>query len=498
MTVADYHAVGGLAGGVAQSAEEVFTQLPAHRQELVRRIFLRLVHVAPDLADTRRRVERTELPGGTEAGEISEVGEVLDLFVARRLLTVNERAIETTHEALLTAWPRLRSWIDADRAGLAAHRGLTEAARAWRDADRDPDLLLRGGRLAAAQELTTQTTGELNDVERAFLDAAAARDDAELHAERRRTRRLRRLLAVLVVALLVAAGTGAYAIQQRGEMARERDLAVSRQVAARSDVLRAKDPSVAAQLAVAAYRIAPTAEARATLLDATGSPTPARLPGPPGTAQAVAANATRGLLVTSAGNGPTAQVWARSDRGWQRLADTPPVGDGALLTVALTPDGRLLAAGAGSAVHLFDLTDPARPAATGARIGAQGTVTGVAFTPGRPHARRRAEPTAPCRSWDVADPAHPVPGAVFTGAAAELLSIAAGPDGRLAAGGADGTTYLWTPSNPASPQALTGPPARSTPSRSVRTAAHSPRAARTAPSASGTSPSPRTRPSASR
>ena len=68
----------------------------------------------------------------------------------------------------------------------------------------------------------------------------------------------------------------------------------------------------------------------------------------------------RGLLVTSAGNGPTAQVWARSDRGWQRLADTPPVADGAVLTVAVTPDGRLLAAGAGSAVHLFDLTDPAR------------------------------------------------------------------------------------------------------------------------------------------
>ena len=64
MTVADYHAVGGIVGGVAQSAEEAFTQLPADRQELVRRIFLRLVHVAPDLADTRRRVERAELPGG--------------------------------------------------------------------------------------------------------------------------------------------------------------------------------------------------------------------------------------------------------------------------------------------------------------------------------------------------------------------------------------------------------------------------------------------------
>ena len=71
MTVADYHAVGGIVGGVAQSAEEAFTQLPADRQELVRRIFLRLVHVAPDLADTRRRVERAELPGGARSARCS-------------------------------------------------------------------------------------------------------------------------------------------------------------------------------------------------------------------------------------------------------------------------------------------------------------------------------------------------------------------------------------------------------------------------------------------
>src|SRR6185312_14031239 len=80
---ADYREVGGIAGGVAQSAEEASTQLSAQRQELVRRIFLRLVHVAPDLADTRRRVDRAELSAGADSIE------VLDLFVARRLLTVD-------------------------------------------------------------------------------------------------------------------------------------------------------------------------------------------------------------------------------------------------------------------------------------------------------------------------------------------------------------------------------------------------------------------------
>ena len=60
-------------------------------------------------------------------------------------------------------------------------------------------------------------------------------------------------------------------------------------------------------------------------------------------------------------------------------------------------------------------------------------MTGVAFTPdGRTLVAGGADRAV--RSWDVADPARPVPGAVFTGAAAELQAVAVGPDGRLLRG----------------------------------------------------------------
>ena len=451
MTLADYRAAGGIAGGVAQSAEEAFGQLADDRQALARRIFLRLVHVAPDVADTRRRVERAEL---VDEADAAAVAAVLDLFVARRLLTADEHTVTITHEVLLTAWPRLRDWIDADRAGLAARRRLGEAARAWRDADRDPDLLLRGGRLAAAQEATA--SGGLSGAERAFLDSSVARDAAERRAERRRTSRLRRLVALLAVALLVAAGSAAYAVRQRSLVAAERDVAVSRQLADKSRDLRVKDPSISAQLAIAAYRVAPTAEARAELIAATGVATPARLPGPAGSTQAVAASGARGLVVTSSGDAPTAQVWRRDGPRWLRAADTPPVA-GSVRAVALRADGRLLATGTtDGGVHLVDLGDPGRPAAVADLPGGPGAVTGLAFAPdGRTLLAGGVDRAV--RAWDVTDPARPAPGPVLTGPTAAVQAVAVAPDGvTVVAGSADGATYLWDLRDPARVRSLPG------------------------------------------
>ncbi|WP_219414908.1 nSTAND1 domain-containing NTPase [Pseudonocardia nigra] len=144
LTLADYRAIGGVRGAVTRSAEDAVAELGPQQEESVRQLFLRLVHVAPDVADTRRRVDRGELLDGADIA-------VLDQFVRRRLLVVDGETVQIAHEALLGAWPRLQSWIDADRAGITAHRRLTEAARHWRDGH-DPDALLRGVRLSAASE----------------------------------------------------------------------------------------------------------------------------------------------------------------------------------------------------------------------------------------------------------------------------------------------------------------------------------------------------------
>ena len=61
---------------------------------------------------------------------------MLGRLVDARLLTTGRdetgaEVVDVSHEALIRGWPRLRGWIDADRAGLLIHRRLTDAAREW-------------------------------------------------------------------------------------------------------------------------------------------------------------------------------------------------------------------------------------------------------------------------------------------------------------------------------------------------------------------------------
>ena len=81
------------------------------------------------------------------------------------------RFLDVSHEALIHGWPRLRGWLDEDRAGLRLHRRITETAEEWQRSNRDDDLLYRGARLIQAQEWRARHEVKLNPLEREFLDA---------------------------------------------------------------------------------------------------------------------------------------------------------------------------------------------------------------------------------------------------------------------------------------------------------------------------------------
>src|SRR6185437_4687038 len=282
LTVADYRASGGIQGAVAASAEAVYAELTPAQQDLTRRIFTRLVHVSDDTTDTRRRLLRDELQLGDHSGDVQAV---LDAFIEQRLITADVHTVEIAHEALLRVWPRLRQWMDADTIGVRVHRQLTAAAEEWRDSANDPGALYRGGRLAAAEEWATAPahSDDLNLLEREFLSASTAQRQQAERTARHQTNRLRAFSAALAVLLIAAASLAALTYQQRSSAITQRDVAISRQIAVEANQLRGTDSALAMQLALAAYRISPTAEAVSSLLNSTATVPASRLLGPAGT-----------------------------------------------------------------------------------------------------------------------------------------------------------------------------------------------------------------------
>src|SRR4029450_5673126 len=120
------------------------------------------------------------------ADEYYVVNAVVQEMAAHRLLTVSghdpagEPLVDISHEAVIGGWPRLRAWLDEDRAALRVQHRLTEAAEEWEHLERDEGLLYRGARLAEALEWRGPNEDVLNEMERAFLDASVALRDHEI------------------------------------------------------------------------------------------------------------------------------------------------------------------------------------------------------------------------------------------------------------------------------------------------------------------------------
>ena len=157
LTLEGYRQAGGVPGALAQRADQIFGEFSPEQQQIARRTLLRLTQPGEGTEDPRRRAPRSEL---SPAEDDDSFGVVLARLVDARLLTtgrdeIGQQVIDVSHGALIRGWPRLRGWIDADRAGLLIHRRLTDAAHQWDSLNRDAASLYRGVCLATAREWAT-------------------------------------------------------------------------------------------------------------------------------------------------------------------------------------------------------------------------------------------------------------------------------------------------------------------------------------------------------
>ncbi|WP_328491705.1 XRE family transcriptional regulator [Streptomyces sp. NBC_00414] len=448
LTLAGFRAAGGFEGALAQTAEEFHTRLSDSQQELARRLFLRLVALGEGTEDTRRRVPRTELDAGPDSGF------VLEQATRARLLTVDRDHVELTHEVLIGCWPRLGHWLHEDRDRLRLQRRLTEATALWESLDRDPDTLYRGLRLAVARELPRDA---LTAPERAFLDAGEDAEREQALRVRRRVRRLRRLVAALVVLLVCAVTAVGLALDARLTITAQRNHALALQAADASVDLRTRDRSLAVQVALAAYRLAPAAGTRDGLLSAltvrlADRSDPKDAPGPDGPSPAVHALAVTpdGRTLATSDSRRRIVLWdMRDPRRPVRLSSVGGLVDHAH-SLVFGPGGRtLLGIGAEPVIHVWDTSDPRDPEfVSRTATGHRDFVYALAVGPGgRLAATGSYDGTV--RLWNVADPGRPRLRSELTGHSRNVKPVAFSPDGRvLASGSDDRTVRLWDVTDP--------------------------------------------------
>ncbi len=250
LQVADYVALGGLNGAIEKTAELAYGKLDPLGAEAARDLFRRLVNIDADGLITRRHAgldEIAEADGGD--GLLTSV---MWHFVEARLLTVEATTITLSHEVLLRAWSRLRSWVSDERDDIRLHRELAAVAGGWSESGDDEGGLLAGGRLERARTWLASPVGSrlAGPDERRLIEASEERARRRAAQDRRRFRRLVALAAATSAAALIAGIATIDASNSRREAQDARIEAEVRDLSNRASTVA--DPYVAAFYALEA------------------------------------------------------------------------------------------------------------------------------------------------------------------------------------------------------------------------------------------------------
>jgi WD40 repeat protein/DNA-binding XRE family transcriptional regulator len=454
LTLADYERTGGIDGAVAASAQRAYDALTPGQQAAARQVFTRLTATSAEGVDSADRATKAELTDGKTAAEAQNVEQVLEAFAAERLLTFATDTVEISHEALLTAWPLLRdTWLAETHADRIARTRLHATAADWDRHSRDPSYLYSGTLLAAAADAATRIGADparhppLSQTERDFLHASS-------HAHRRTVRRRQAVIAGLLVLTLTALTAAGIAARNATTAARnaatarhQHAIALSRQLAAESLNIDGTNPVTARRLAVAAWAVFPTSQAKSAITALLAEQQQhGMLPADPSIVRAVAFSPSSKLLATAGADG-TVRLW---NPATGRAVGKPLHASArhGVNGVAFSPDGTLLASADGDGtVRLWNPATrrPVRPPlhASG-RTTARYGVRAVAFSHNsKLLASGGADGTV--RLWNLAT-GRRVGKPLHASARRGVYGVAFSPDGTLLAStGGDNTVRLWNP-----------------------------------------------------
>ncbi len=440
LTHAAYEAIQGVAGALAQRAEELYVSSSPESQALIQKIMLSMVTLGDEGEATRQRVLQADLlaiPGDTRI-----LRQVLENFGRYRLLTFDhdlhsrKPTVELAHEVLITAWDRLKTWLNTNKDLLRIQRRLSMAESEWLRSAKERSFLANGARLVEFETLHNSQTIVLSDSEKAYLDAS-------IEQRKRNSRRLRFLIGGLIATVIVVAAIALFAFQERAAAESARLLADQQARISRSRELAATSLAHRDQLdlslllSVEALNVQDTFEARSSLL--TGLQAQPNLetfiPSDELAARAVAFSPD-GRYLAIAGRSAEITLW---DMEKNQPVGVPLVGHTDWINgLAFNADGSLLASA--SSDGMVRLWNPKTGMAVGQPFGdGQDAVWAVAFSADGTLAS--AGEDAIIRLWDVKTGTLKQS---LQGHGDVIYSLAFSPDGQsLASGSADNTVRLW-------------------------------------------------------
>ncbi len=448
LTHEGYEKIGRVAGALTQHADQVYGELDEADQGRARRVFVQLVRPGEGTDDTRRIATWAELGDGNW-GLVQHLAD-RRLVVTGRDAAGHETA-EVVHEALIQRWGQLRSWMDSDRAFRSWQERLRAALRAWEGAGRDEGALLRGTPLAEAEEWLTERRSELSPAEVGYIEAGMAqRDRSQAEHESRRRRTVLALgggLVAALILLLLAGFQWRRATTALGREAAQREIAISRELAAAALSTLETDPELSVLLALQALARAGTVEAENALhraVPAVHLLQAMRVHDPWMWDMAVSRDGARMATTGLSSDGyPVYGVWDISS-GRQLLSVT---GLGLGQAVAISPDGFRFAS------YLVDGTVVVWDIASNSRLASilAGDGDSLAFSPDGKHLATGGM-DGDARIWDAVTGeliitlhgGNPDATSLEWPDQWRVTDVAFSPDGsRLATAGADGDVEVW-------------------------------------------------------
>ena len=242
LTLKAYRELEGIKGALEKQAQTVYDRLDPEAQACARWIFLNLTQLGEGTEDTRRRIAKADLTVAKYPAAL--VDKTLRSLIEAKLLVVNldngdnigqsrstanppqndelfleamrqEATVEVVHEILIHHWSSLRWWIEENRARLRSQRQIERAAALWLQKDRQNDFLLRGIRLAEAEEILIQYSDELSDLATEFIATCIDAKLAEQRETKKRLRKAQLTATALGILGFTATGLGLVAYRQQ-------------------------------------------------------------------------------------------------------------------------------------------------------------------------------------------------------------------------------------------------------------------------------------------